>query len=317
MQERPTIIGVDVAKAELVMSAFGQQSTQCIPNSAESIEAWLDGLPAGSLIAMESTGAYHQVLARRAHQRGMVVYVLNARDVYFYSQGLGSRAKTDRVDAKVIARYVAEHHRQLHPWQPGSSERTEVEELLRRRALLVAKRDAVRQTLRGCASMKDELAALIGAFDATLKALDGRVQQLIAADEQLAKSQQRIQTVVGFGPQASALLAVLLSRIAFRSADALVAYSGMDLRANDSGRKRGKRVLSKRGAPSLRRQWYLSGLSASRSKACKPIYEALRARGLSSTEVFLILGRKLLRIAYAVWKTGRPFDPGRLAPKTA
>src|SRR3546814_9633101 len=65
---------------------------------------------------MESTGRYHQLLANLAAGMGLHVFVLNARDVYFYAKALGARGKTDRVDARVIARYLAEHHDRLHPY---------------------------------------------------------------------------------------------------------------------------------------------------------------------------------------------------------
>lgn len=110
------------------------------------------------------------------------------------------------------------------------------------------------------------------------------------------------------------MLAALRSRIPFANADALVAYSGLDPRPNDSGRKRGIRRLSKRGPPEFRRQMYLAGFSAARSKVLKPLYQHLRTRGFAPTQAFVILGRKLLRVAWAVWRTQKPFHPALLAP---
>ena len=65
-------------------------------------------------IAMESTGRYNGLLAHLAHQAGLTVYVLNARDVFFYARALGMRAKTNGVHADVIARYLAEHHARFY-----------------------------------------------------------------------------------------------------------------------------------------------------------------------------------------------------------
>ncbi len=67
----------------------------------------------------------------------------------------------------------------------------------------------------------------------------------------------------------------------------------------------------------MRRQIHMVGFSASHSKALKPLYEVLRARGLASTEAFIILGRKLLRAAFAIWKSNEAFDPARLMPRQA
>lgn len=312
MQTNPLLIGVDVSKAELVIADAQDPGTRQIANEAEAIRAWLLQVPKGSVVAMEATGRYHQLLAKLSHVAGMRVYVLNACDVYFYAKALGARGKTDRVDAFVIARYAAEHHKKLHQWIPAAADHTRIDELLRRRAVIVTKRDSLRQALSGLKELSAHLRQMEKVFDSVLLAIEAKVQALVAADATLAAVQRRLAAVIGFGPVGSALLAVLLARIPFANADALVAYSGLDPRPRDSGQMRGKRKISKKGPAYLRRQWFLAGFSASHSKALKPAYQALRARGFSTTEAFLILGRKLLRIAYAVWKTGEPFDVQRM-----
>jgi transposase len=315
MQGCTEIHGADVAKDEVVVAMHGHTRVQAIANERAAIDAWLRTLPSGSIIAMESTGIYHQLLAQRAHAAQMRVYVLNARDVHFYAKALGARGKTDRVDAGLIARYAAEHHAKLHAWQPGEGAHKRVEELLGRRATLVTKRDSVRQTFKGNGDLARELKQLDQSFERVLAAIDAKVDKLIAADAALATGRKRIASVTGFGPQGSAFLAVLFARIPFANTDAVVAYSGMDPRPNDSGKKRGTRKLSKRGPAHLRRQLYLSGFSASHSKALKPLYQDLRAKGFATTEAFVILGRKLLRAAFAVWKTGQQWEPAKLLPK--
>lgn len=308
MQSNSIINGVDVAKDELVIARNDEKAVQRVVNKAAQINAWLRRLPKGSIVAMESSGRYHQLLARLAHAAGMRVYVLNARDVSFYAKALGMRGKTDPVDAGVIAQYVVHHHGRLHQWQPMSAEHGRIDELIRRRAVLVAKRDSLRQSLRGCKDLKAASQKLEAAFDSVIRSLDRKLKELVGADDVLFASQRRLATVIGFGPLGSALLAVLLERIPFATADALVAYSGWDPRPNDSGRRRGRRKLTKRGPGYLRKQWYMAGFAAARTKALKPMYQALRARGLATTEAFVVLARKLLRAAYAVWKTQRPFD---------
>lgn len=310
MQGCKEVHGVDVAKDELMVALHGQSSVRAITNDRRSIDTWLQTLPEGSIVAMESTGIYHQLLAQRAQAAGMRVYALNARDVHFYAKALGVRGKTDRVDAILIARYAAEHHAKLHAWQPGTGAQKRVEELLGGRATLVTKRESVRQAFKGDRELAGDLKQLDQAFDRVLAAIDAKVDELIAADSALATGRKRVASVTGFGPQGGALLAVLFARIPFATVDAVVAYSGMDPRP-----KRGTRKLSKRGSAHLRRQIYLSGFAASHSKALKPIYQDLRARGFATTEAFVILGRKLLRVAFSVWKSGQPWDPAKLLPK--
>jgi transposase len=315
MQEPSLFIGVDVSKAELVISMDLEHRPRSVANDAASIAQWLREVPPGALIAMESTGRYHGLLARLAKEAGFGVYVLNAYDVHHYAKALGTRAKTDRVDSRVIARFLAEQHTRLHPWRPGSSVQQRLQELLTRRAQIVTHQCALRQILTSVPELAVEAEKLQHAYDGLLEVLDANVQTLIASNVQLAQGCERLRTITGIGPQTSALLGTLLSRFEFANADALVAYSGLDPRPNDSGAKRGRRSLSKKGPPLLRRQMYLAGFAASHSKALKSLYQSIRAKGFTTTESFVILGRKLLRVAFAVWKGTESFDPTRMGPQ--
>lgn len=314
MQDVQVFVGVDVAKAELVIATHGRTGSRTIPNEARAISAWLRELPDRTCVAMESTGRYHQLLARLAHAVGLQVFVLNARDVHFYAKALGARAKTDRVDAHVIARYVAEQHTRLHRWIPPCPALQQVHSLLGQRWAVVSKRTALRQSLQGCdGAIAAEVQALEVGFAALLKAIDARIVALLEHDARVRERQRLLQSIVGVGPQSSALLASVLTQLKFVSADALVAYSGLDPRACDSGSSRGRRRLSKRGQPALRHQMYLAAMSACHTSTFKSTYQALRGRGLKTTEALVVLARKLLRIAFAVWRSGQPFDPKRFA----
>lgn len=307
-----SFIGVDVSKAELVIATHGQDGCLSVPNECTAILQWLRSLAPGSLVAMESTGRYHQLLANLAAGTGLPVFVLNARDVYFYAKGLGARGKTDCVDARVIARYLAEHHGRLHPYRAPSAAQAELEQLLGQRWTVVTKRVALRASLQACgANVAQAASQLDAAFAALLRTIDGRITELINADAQLHRARTLLQSIVGVGPQSSALLASLLARVPFACSDALVAYSGLDPRANDSGRCRGRRRLSKRGDPALRHQMFMAAMSACHTSTFAATYQALRARGLKTTEALVILARKLLRIAFAVWRSGQPFEAHR------
>lgn len=313
MQQTQTVfVGVDVAKSTL--SAFMHDSNirQELANEREAIRQWIERLPANAMIAVESTGRYHEQLVRLADGLGRTVFVLNARDVFFYAKALGARGKADRSDAQVIARYLAEHHDKLKPWTPPTSVQARVQELLRCRAGIATKRSALRQVLRGVEDLKPERAQLDEAFDELLDRIDAEIEEMLAGDEQLDRHARALRTIPGIGMQSSAMLVTLLSRIPFANADAVVAYSGLDPRPNDSGEKHGKRRISKRGSPALRRLLYLSACAAARSTLLRPSYQSLKARGFRPTQALIILARKLLRIAWAIWRTGAPFDESRL-----
>lgn len=317
MSETKGFYGVDVAKAELVIARKGEPGICTIANEAGAISGWLKTLPPGSIVAMESTGRYHRLLVELATASGSIGYVLNAKDVSFYAKALGGRSKSDRVDAQVIARFIAEHHEVLHPWERAEPRAAEIWELLLRRADIVKHRASLRQTLSDAPTVAVAAKALDDSFEGLLDAIDERIEVLQRHDAQMAQTSCRLQTIKGVGPQGGSMLAALFSRIAFANADALVAYSGLDPRAQDSGQKKGRRRLSKRGPPPLRRQAYLMAKAASRSKVFKPIYEALKARGFAATQALVIMARKLLRVAFAVWKSGKPFDESAIAAKAA
>jgi transposase len=312
MQVPWSFVGVDVSKAELAISTHGQDACTSVPNEHTPILDWLRTLPPNSLLAMESTGRYHQRLAELATAMGLRVFVLNARDVYFYAKALGARGKTDRTDAQLIARYLAEHHARLHPYQLPSASEAQLQQLLGQRWTVVTKRTALRESLKTSdPSITEAIGALDDSFASLLHAIDQRITALIKADDSLQRTRALLQSIVGIGPQSSALLAGLLTRLTFANSDALVAYSGLDPRPNDSGRHRGRRRLSKRGSPALRHQMFMAAMSACHTKTFAPTYWALRDRGLKTTEALVILARKLLRIVFAVWRSGQPFDPHR------
>lgn len=317
MQADQVFVGVDVSKVTLVICRYGTSGVVQVGNNAAAIRGWLKTLPPEATVAMESTGRYHLLLARLVQRSARKVFVLNARDVHLYAKGLGARSKSDQVDARVIARYIAEHHRELHAWEPGTKAQEKVQALVRRRARLADHRAAIGQLMRGLKGLQPALRQLQKQFDELLKQIDRQVDAQVASEAPLEQGRKLLRTITGYGPQGSALLAALFSRLRFANADAVVAYSGLDLRANDSGDRHGRRRLSKRGNSTLRRQLYLAAFSATRSKTFGPIYQAIKLRGLAPTQAVVILARKLLRVGWAVWTSRKPFDPSRFAAPTA
>ncbi len=198
--QSPLFVGVDVAKDNVVV-ACSQASfaTRSVPNTTTALKAFLRTLPAQCHIAMEATGCYYQNLADLAHGRGLRVYVLNPRDLSHYAKGVGMRAKTDRVDAALIARFLAHEADRLRPYEPATAEQRKMDQLLRRRATTVALKTALRQACAQDAFIKTETAKVIKAFDALLKKIDGQITRLNRATPERACQVQRLQTIPGVG----------------------------------------------------------------------------------------------------------------------
>ena len=305
-------VGVDVAKDAVVVACARKWfAAHSVANTVAGLRAWLKRLPAGSRIGVEATGGYHQCLADLAHEMGFVVYVLNPRDVRHYARAVGVRGKTDPVDAALVARYVAHEHARLHPYQPLSPQQRKLDRLLKRRAKLVALKTALRLSLQDAPELRTELKATVQRFDALLRAIESQLAALI--QQLFPKQRTRLQSIIGVGPVVGAGLAQALSRLPFANVQAFIAFTGLDPRPDDSGHRKGRRRLSKRGPAELRRLLFNAAMAASKTSVWKPLYEHYRNRGWSTTATLVILARKIARIAYALWHGQSEFDPKRLA----
>ena len=302
-------VGVDVSQRTLEIAIEGEAHGRVIANRGSDIRAWLAQLPPQCCIGVESTGHYHQLLARHAHQAGHRVYVLNAQDLSHYARSLGRRAKTDRLDAQLIARYLAREHPDLHPYQWPTPRQAQLDELLRRRHTAVVMQAALRQSFSAMNRKPRALTRAQRSIQALIEELDERLELLVDQDPQLALARKHLRSVVGFGPLLSGTLAHALTRHRFDNAEAFIAYIGYDPRVRDSGQHRGRRFLSKRGPAELRRLLYVAAMAACKTKLWAPFYQRYRARGLSTTAALVILARKLARIAFSIVRYGTEFRP--------
>src|SRR5436190_3639036 len=141
-------LGSDVDSRSIVIGCAAHSfATHSIANERHAIRAWLRQVPCGSRLGLEATGSHHELLADLAHAAGLQVFVLNARDVRRYAHAVGVRGKTDRVDAEVIARYVAREHAELHAYIPPSKQQRSLSRLIKRRAKLVVIKGTLMQSL--------------------------------------------------------------------------------------------------------------------------------------------------------------------------
>ena len=307
-------VGVDVGSAHLDVAIEGQPGVVRLSNADPAISRWLRKLPVRSRVAMESTGRYHRRLAQLAHAAGMVVFVLDPRAVHHYARGMDQRGKTDRLDAQVLARLIEREHAHLRAWEPPSEREEVLKELIRQRAILTRAKQALQQGQQPSAVALVELAPLFKQFDATLRALD---KQILAAAHALPKGQNslaQIMSVPGIGLLTGATLLRVFQRLASRGSDAVIAFLGMDPRPAESGKHVGTRKLSKRGDAYARKLLFNAAMAAVRTSGTwRALYERERAKGLASTAALVIIGRKLVRVAFTLFKSGSNYDPARLA----
>jgi transposase len=302
------IVGVDVAKKELVIYQAELDLLETISNDKAAIKKWLKALPAPIDLAIESTNIYHLAFADLAHEAGCTIYMVGGFELSHYRKGVNVRAKTDALDAKLLARYLKNEYEELQPWIPPSPLYRRLLSLFRRRAALVQARVGLVQSWANEPLLKSAFAKQV----ASMQRLETLVEKMIKdqlEEAGLLTQLKRCTKVEGIGFLTGARLIAAFQRGDFRNADAFIAFLGMDLRVSQSGQKDGRRSLTKRGDPEARRLLHNAAMSACRTSAWKGFYEEQRARGFSTTQALVILARKLARVVFALLKAQSEYQP--------
>ena len=310
MQVVRSIVGIDVAKAELVIHFQGKTLT--IENTPQAIKRWLKSLPCPCEIAIEATGTYHMAVIELAHAKGHHIYVIDASRLSSYRKGTGGRAKTDASDAQLLARHLQREKEDLRRWSPPPKAYRTLQTLLRRRAALIKARTMIQQSLGGEKILKASLKKLIS----QINSLDTLIQKHLrdtVREAGLSDQVQRCKALEGVGDLTAYALVMAFLRGDFRNSDAFVAFLGMDVHVKDSGTRTGKRKLTKKGDSETRRLLYCAAMAARKSARWASVYQGYLDRGLAKTQALVILARKLVRIAFALMKNRTSYAPSSAA----
>lgn len=310
------VVGVDIAKVkfDLALLVQGKFKTKVFRNDVEGIAAclkWLAGhAPQGVHACLEATGSYGHALAEALFDAGHTVSMINPARAQAFANTLGTRSKTDGVDARMLARLCVAL--QPEPWAPEPKPVRALRGLVQRLDALVVMRVQESNRLEGAS---EAVAASIGEH---LAFLDQRIERLrqsitehIDQHPDLREQRELLCTIPGVGHTTAAWLIGLLQLTRFDSARAAAAYVGLTPAHRQSGSSLHARPrLSKRGHAGLRKALYMPALAAMRFN---PILEAfakrLLARGKHKMAVIGAVMRKLVHIAFGVIKSGKPFNP--------
>ena len=298
--------GVDVSKDTLDLVHAGRAVQ--IANEKRAIRPIVKGMPLGSYVIMEATNTYHLEMADMCYSYGMRVFVVNPRITRHYREANGLRGNNDRMDAWTLCRYIEREHDGLREYVPKSADQRRLKTLVRRRWKLVGMRTQVQESLGSVKELSRELRSLVSRIDALIAKLELLIDKQLAGNPDRA----RIETIKGIGPAVSAVLLADLSSCQFASADAFVAFYGLDPMPKDSGKRKGRRKLSKQGDRLGRAMLYNAALSASRTKVWKPLYDSCLERGLTKIQALIVVARRIARTAWSVYTHKTTFDPGRL-----
>lgn len=295
MSDEKVHVGVDIAKATLAVCLLGQHFDYA--NAQAGHAAFIEKLrtvPGNVQVLCEATGGYERALVLALHEAGLSVSVLNPRRVRNYAKARNSFAKTDKVDARILADYGAT----LRPAPtiiPTPSQRVLAE-------LVSARQDLVEQaTAEGNRLEHLTVAVLIRDCKAALRRLAKRLQTVdalidkqIQADPILSAKAARLDSVVGVGRVTIVTVLALMPELGHIDRGQAAALAGVAPYTRDSGQYRGKRRIHG-GRPAVRRVLYMAAVSASNhNQILSAYYQALRSRGKPAKVAFTAIMRKLI-----------------------
>lgn len=301
-------LGIDVSKRSLEVAGRDGAGIRVIPNSPTAIEEFLNTLPAPVALAVEATNTFHEQLVERAVARGFQVYLVDGYKVNTYREAVGVRAKTDASDAHLLHRYLVAERSQLRAVSWHNRAERQLWRLLKRRAKLVKVRSQMTMSLRDLDLPVPEVHEALTSLNrliARLTTLAHGLAQQCGWSESLAQ----LRTIPGVGELSAFALKAMYNRGEFRNVNCFIAFLGLDIRVRDSGTYRGRRKLTKKGDPEVRRLLFNGARNAAyRQPEWSNHKQQLMARGFSEIQTSVILARKIARIGYALLKTGNTYE---------
>jgi len=309
------LVGVDVGKYQLDVFIDGVNQGGEFDNEARGIEQLLtlindleDQGHGIEQVICEATGGYERALCQALMAAGHPLHIAHANKVRAFATAQGILAKTDRLDARVLAAYG----RVFNPpakvlADPG---RLQLRALLQRRRQLLATRTREHNRLEtvDSAPLQDSLVRHIQWLSDELSQLDRAWQRILAEQDTLAQPVALYESVRGIGQLTAATLAAELPELGQLEHKSLTALAGLAPFSKDSGRQRGYRRI-RGGRPVVRTCLYMAALSATRyNPELRAFYQRLRARGKPGKVALVAVMRKLLIILNSIARRQTPWQ---------
>jgi transposase len=290
--------GVDVASQTLDLACHETAEIVSFENSPEGIDRLLAQLPQQdlALIAIEATGGYEVPLMAALVEAGRPVVRINPRQLRAFGTAVGQLAKTDAIDAALIARYAAQVRPALRPL-PTEKQRFLADLAARRRQLIVLRTAAInRRRKTRQATIQASIEAVLEILNEQLAVLDRQLAELVADEDPWRQRDRLLQSVPGVGGGTSHVLIADLPELGQLEDKPLAKLVGLAPLNRDSGKLRGRRVITG-GRSTVRTALYMAALSAMR---CNPVlrdsYQRLRLAGKPFKVAITACMRKLLVI---------------------
>lgn len=326
------ILGVDMAKKDFAAAIRGDDVAQELGTFAndaggrqsltEQVEALCEQHDAQQIhLVIEATGGYEAALVAHAYEQGWLVSMPNPKQVRDWAKGVGYRAKTDRVDARILAHYGAERNPPTRP--PLAVEVSQLDSLLKRRLDLEQALQKERTRLSESPArpgispkVQESFQQVIDALEEALAEIDQAIDELGQTYEPFQQNLSRLLALPGVGPKVVFPLMVKLfqwQNLTSGQGDAkgLTAFVGLDPQPYESGRSVRKQPgISKMGDNEIRRLLYMGALGGVRGQnPLKPFYDRLVGRGKAKKVALVAAARKILTWAWTIFSRQIEWDP--------
>jgi len=299
------IVGLDVSKAWLDGYAPASGRRFRVSNDPAGIDEFLQKLgdPTGCLVVMEASGGYERIAHRELVAQGVLAAIVNPKRVRDFARGMGLEAKTDRIDARLIARYGAVMHPAATPLPDPA--RLELREILAGRRQLVEEIAVRKQQLEHLQSplVRAQVAKTLAFLQEEAKALLALLRTRIAANAALDADYARLTSMPGCGPILAATLLAELPELGRLDRRKIAALAGLAPIAKDSGLREHRRVI-KGGRSQVRNALYMAALASLKTdkSPLKARYAQLRVKGKPPKLALAALMRKMLVTLNAMLK---------------
>lgn len=305
--------GVDVGRDYFDVAFAPQGPAFRAPNTAGGVETILVRLRRAGVrkVVMESIGSFGARLVRALAEAGFEVGVVDPRRIKALRLAEGKRAKTDRLDAELIARFALAMQDAARP--VPSAQAFQIRALSTRRRQLVEM--AAMEKTRLKQTLDQEIAAscraIISALAQERTRIEAEMDTLLAAEPANPRRRQLLQTIPGVGPAISATLLADLPELGNLDRRAIASLAGLAPHPSESGTRSGHAHIQG-GRPCVRTALYIAAVSAARSdKGFKAEYRALRAAGKPAKVALIAIARKLVVAANGMLKADRPWQPNQ------
>ncbi len=311
-------IGIDVSKAHLDIAIRPSAEGWQVDNDHAGIQTLVERVRplAPTLLVLEATGGYEVAVTAVLAAAGLPVAVVNPRQARDFAKSLGRLAKTDRIDAAMLAHFAEAIRPPVRPLADEQSQQLQI--ILARRRQLVEMLVAEKNRLHLAHQLvRERLLEHIAWLEAELADLDADLHQRLQESPLWRTKEQLLRSVKGVGPVTCTTLLAELPELGQLNRKQIAALVGVAPFNCDSGKMHGKRAIWG-GRACVRNVLYLATLSASRYNAViKAHYQHLLKAGKLKKVALVACMRKLLTILNAMMRSGKAWQPHLASPKSA